>query len=66
MLQRRVVQLGRIYDLDTGAAGVIRGLKYALERLGICDGYVALPYRRHDKAAVEQLDRLLGGLDWLK
>lgn len=42
-LQNEIVELGRLYNSLPGAPGVIRGLKYALSRLGVVKNIPAFP-----------------------
>lgn len=44
-LQKRVVLLDRIYRTSAGAASIVRGLKCAMECLGICDRRMGEPLR---------------------
>jgi 4-hydroxy-tetrahydrodipicolinate synthase len=44
-LQKRVIMLDRIYRTSPGAASIVRGLKCAMECLGICDRRMGEPLR---------------------
>ncbi len=58
-LQEQVLQLGRIYQVGRHASAVIKGLKCALSLVGICDDFLAEPFRRFDEAQREQIRQLL-------
>lgn len=47
-LQSSVLELGKTYAFGEFAAGTIRGLKCALELMGICSGRMADPHRTCD------------------
>jgi 4-hydroxy-tetrahydrodipicolinate synthase len=49
-LRQRVVMLDRIYRLSPGAGSIVRGLKCALECLGVCGRRMAEPMRSCDDA----------------
>ena len=63
-LQKRIMDVSTsIYTVGTGSSSYLRGLKCALSQLGLCSGYLALPYREFDaegKAAVAQALKALG------
>jgi dihydrodipicolinate synthase/N-acetylneuraminate lyase len=48
ILQESLRELGSIYQFGEYAAGTIRGIKYALESMGICSGRMADPHRLCD------------------
>jgi 4-hydroxy-tetrahydrodipicolinate synthase len=58
-LQAQVERLGRLYHVAGHAASVIQGLKCALSLSGICDDYVAEPFRRFDGPEREKVRQLL-------
>lgn len=43
-LQAKIDQLGKIYQVARGGMGVCRGIKYALQSLGICREILAEPF----------------------
>lgn len=62
-LEHRLAQMGEIYEHGVYASGVIRGIKCALELLGICDGRMAEPFARcsaESRSAIERQLRNLG------
>jgi dihydrodipicolinate synthase/N-acetylneuraminate lyase len=54
-----------IYSLGSGSAGVIQGLKCALSHLGICDDFVAEPFRRLEGSRRDRVRAALGALGLL-
>jgi 4-hydroxy-tetrahydrodipicolinate synthase len=66
-LQQLLLEMGEIYQVGTYATGVIRGIKCALELLGICSGRMADPFAPCDASQREVVEdelrklRLLGG-----
>jgi len=66
-LHRQVMQISNgIYCLGRSGSSFLRGLKCALSLLGICDDFLAEPFRRFDppeRALIEQELRRLGLLD---
>lgn len=48
-----------IYAVDTPPSRIVRGLKAAAHLMGICDGYVAEPFRAFDAAQRDQIRRHL-------
>ena len=49
-LQQSLRELGSIYQFGEYAAGTIRGIKCALELMGICSGRMADPHRACDES----------------
>lgn len=65
-LQRRLVALDALYRFDDNSMGVIKGLKAALERLGICCGALAEPLHPLPPGPLEQLHAALDTLPALR
>jgi len=59
VLQRLLQEMGTIYQFGTYSTGVIRGLKCALEMLGICNGRMAEPFEACDAAQRKVIERQL-------
>jgi 2-dehydro-3-deoxy-D-pentonate aldolase len=62
-LQEEVLRLGRIYHVGRHASAVIKGLKCALSLAGLCNDFMAEPFRRFRETEREQVRRLLEELD---
>ncbi|MDE6872142.1 MAG: dihydrodipicolinate synthase family protein [Bacteroidales bacterium] len=63
-LQKKIMGVsGAIYNAGDGNSSYLCGLKCALEVMGICDGYVALPYKRFDEDRKNKISELLKQLD---
>jgi 2-dehydro-3-deoxy-D-pentonate aldolase len=45
-LQDQVLELGKIYQVGRHASAVVKGLKCALALVGLCDDFMAEPFRR--------------------
>jgi 4-hydroxy-tetrahydrodipicolinate synthase len=45
VLQQTLVEMGKIYQIGGYATGVVRGIKCALEILGVCNGRMADPFK---------------------
>ena len=58
-LQKRVIDFGRIYHVGHHASSIIKGLKCSLSLLGICDDFMAEPFRRFFKQERVQVRKLL-------
>ena len=61
-LQAEVLKLGRIYEIGQHTSAVIKGLKCALSLLGICDDFMAEPFRRFRSSERERVRELLDEL----
>jgi dihydrodipicolinate synthase/N-acetylneuraminate lyase len=61
-LQERLTQLARIYCVIPGESARFRGLKCALSVAGICDDFMAEPFRRFEGAEREKIRMLLTGM----
>ncbi len=58
-LQKRVIDFGRIYHVGHHASSIIKGLKCSLSLLGICDDFMAEPFRRFFEQERVQVRKLL-------
>jgi 2-dehydro-3-deoxy-D-pentonate aldolase len=58
-LQTQVLELGRVYQVGQHASAIIKGLKCALSLLGICDDFMAEPFRRFRPDNREQVSVIL-------
>lgn len=58
-LQQSLRELGKIYQFGTFASGTIRGLKCALELMGICSGRMADPHRSCDESQRKFIEQQL-------
>ncbi len=65
-LQRRLAELDALYRFDDNSMGVIKGLKAALERLGICSGALAEPLHPLPPSHLEQLHAALAAMPALR
>ena len=62
-LQAEVERLGEIYNIaGPGPSGYLRGLKTALEIVGICSGRLAPPFRKIEESDRLKLKTLVGTL----
>ena len=59
VLQELLLEMGKIYQFGTYATGVIRGIKCALEILGICSGRMADPFEPCDASQRAVIERQL-------
>jgi len=59
VLQLRLQDIGTIYQFGTYSTGVIRGLKCALDILGICSGRMAEPFDSCDAGQRTMIERRL-------
>jgi 2-dehydro-3-deoxy-D-pentonate aldolase len=64
-LQQSLRELGSTYQFGTYAAGTIRGLKCALELMGICSGRMADPHRTCDESQRQFIEQQLAKLGLL-
>jgi 4-hydroxy-tetrahydrodipicolinate synthase len=64
-LQQSLRELGAIYQFGQYAAGTIRGIKCALELMGICSGRMADPHRACDVSQRNMIERQLAKLGLL-
>lgn len=64
-LQKRVLQLGEIYQVGQHASSIIKGLKCALSLVGLCDDFMAEPFHRFRDAEREKIRGLVGSLGLL-
>jgi 4-hydroxy-tetrahydrodipicolinate synthase len=64
-LQHSLRELGSIYQFGAYAAGTIRGLKCALELMGICSGRMADPHRTCDESQRKFIEQQLAKLGLL-
>jgi dihydrodipicolinate synthase/N-acetylneuraminate lyase len=65
-LHARVVRIvGTIYAVGQHGSAVVKGLKCALSLLGICDDFMAEPFRRFRDRERDQIRRHLAGLGLL-
>jgi 2-dehydro-3-deoxy-D-pentonate aldolase len=58
-LQQALRELGAIYQFGQYAAGTIRGIKCALELMGICNGRMADPHHACDKSQRNVIEQQL-------
>jgi 4-hydroxy-tetrahydrodipicolinate synthase len=58
-LQRQVLQLGKLYQVGRHASAIIKSVKCGLSILGICDDFVAEPFRRFEPPEKERVRLLL-------
>ena len=58
-LQKQVVALGQVYHVVDGAAPGMRGIKCALNLLGICSDYATMPFARLQGADREVVRNLI-------
>jgi 2-dehydro-3-deoxy-D-pentonate aldolase len=63
-LQQIVLKLGRIYQVGRHASAVIKGLKCCLSLRGICDDFLAEPFRRFEAPERERVCQLLDEVDF--
>ncbi len=62
-LHSAVMQVSqRLYHLDGGAPGVIKGIKCALSCLGICSGVMSEPFQQFGETTKEQVQEALDEL----
>jgi 4-hydroxy-tetrahydrodipicolinate synthase len=61
-LHERLLMLDRIYRLSPGAAAIVRGLKCALECLGICGRRMGEPMRACSEAECKVVERYVAEL----
>jgi len=59
VLQKRVIDFGRIYHVGHHASSIIKGLKCSLSLLGICDDFMAEPFHRFFEPERNQVRQLL-------
>jgi len=59
ILQAKLVQLGRIYQVGKHASAVIKGMKCAASLLGLCDDYMAEPFDRFNPPEREKVRQVL-------
>jgi len=59
VLQAQVEWLGQLYRIGQYSSAVIKGLKCALSLLGVCDDFMAEPFRRFREPERQQVRELL-------
>lgn len=64
-LQARLVQLGEVYKVGQHASTVIKGVKCALNLLGICSGEMAEPFRAFNEPERARVRAILESLELL-
>jgi dihydrodipicolinate synthase/N-acetylneuraminate lyase len=62
-LQTQVLQLDRLYRVGRHASAIIKGLKCALSLAGVCDDFMAEPFRRFGEPERSQIRALLAELE---
>ncbi|HZZ71023.1 MAG TPA: dihydrodipicolinate synthase family protein [Pirellulales bacterium] len=62
-LQDKIAQLRRIYTLDQAGLGVARGIKCALQWLGICEAHVCEPFAPYSTEQAEDVRAILESLE---
>jgi Dihydrodipicolinate synthase/N-acetylneuraminate lyase len=63
-LQKCIMQISvSIYSVGEGPSSYLQGLKSALEQLGICKGYLALPYSEMKAEGKEKIAKALKDID---
>jgi 4-hydroxy-tetrahydrodipicolinate synthase len=62
-LERRVLQIRELYAVGQHASALIKGIKAALEAMGICGPDLAEPFRRFEPRERRRVAELLEGLD---
>jgi dihydrodipicolinate synthase/N-acetylneuraminate lyase len=64
-LQRQVLHLGKLYQVGRHASAIIKSVKCGLSLLGICNDFVAEPFRRFEPPEKERVRLLLRELGLL-
>jgi len=62
-LEKQVLQIRELYAVGQHASAIIKGIKSALEAMGICGSDLAEPFRRFDEAERRRVAELLEALD---
>ena len=65
-LQRRLLQLGQIYQVGRHASAVIKGIKCALSLLGVCNDFMAEPFSPFRAPERERVRAILDSLRLLE
>jgi 4-hydroxy-tetrahydrodipicolinate synthase len=61
-LRSRIDRLQKLYKVGRHASAIIKGIKCGLACLGVCDDFVAEPFRRFDGEEREKVRALLAGM----
>jgi 4-hydroxy-tetrahydrodipicolinate synthase len=62
-LQKRVQQLGALYQVGHHASAIIKGLKCALSLLGVCSDFMAEPFHRFRAPERERIRQMMQELN---
>ncbi len=61
-LQKRLLQLGKIYQVGRHASAVVKGMKCALSLLGVCSDRMAEPFSAFRKPECDRVRAILKSL----
>jgi 4-hydroxy-tetrahydrodipicolinate synthase len=66
-LREKVILIeDKIYDLGLDSSKYIKSIKSALSSLGICSGFVAMPFQQFDEETQKKMEQNMRGLDFLE